>query len=82
MTNKVTAFTPADATDKTVSVTSSNPEVVKIDDANGVYTLSYLKAGEATVTYKSGSVVKEQKFTITDPAATTTPETPSSTEGE
>lgn len=58
-------FTPSNTTDRTVSSTSSDPSIVRADGLK----LTALKAGEATVTVKSGGVTATCRVKVTLPAA-------------
>lgn len=57
--------TPEDATDKTVTWTSSDEAVVTVKDGE----VTAVKAGTATITAKAGEKTAECKVTVTEPAA-------------
>ena len=62
---------PSDATDPTITWTSSHPSVATVD-ANG--TVHAVAAGEATITAKAGEQTATCKITVINPRATITTE--------
>ena len=62
---------PSDATDPTITWTSSHPAVATVD-ANG--TVHAVAAGEATITAKAGEQTATCKITVINPRATITTE--------
>lgn len=71
---------PDNATDKTVTWTSSDPEVVDFLDEEGL--LDGLKAGEVTITASAGNLSVEVKVKVTDPEIPVTAITLDKTETE
>ena len=68
---------PADATDPTVTWTSSNPAVATVDETGKVHAVA---AGEATITAQAGDKTATCKVTVTAKSAATVTTAPTATE--
>ena len=70
----VTAVTPDDADNKKINVESSDDATVRAvwSDPKSAFEVTAIKAGSATLTWKSedGGVSKQQTINVTDPVHT------------